>query len=217
VVVVPDEVTVIADVAVWLPLVVVTVIVAVPAATPVTKPLLFTVATPVLLDDQVTALLVALDGETVAVSCCVDPEAIDAEVGLTVTPVTATALTVIADVAVLLPSLVVTVIVALPAATAVTRPVELTVATEVLLDDQVTAVLVALLGAMVAVSCCVAPVANVADVGLTVTPVTETGLPGLLLYQVLFSYQPFVPRFKLAVWLDPSLNIRLVEVTLVNV
>jgi len=161
--------------------------------------------------------LVAFEGETVAVNCCVAPAAIDAEVGLTVTPVTATALTVIADVAVLLPSLVVTVIVALPAATAVTKPVELTVATDVLLDDHVTAVLVALLGAIVAVSCCVAPVAIVAEVGLTVTPVTETGLPGLVLYQVPFSYQPVVPRFKLAVWFDPSSNIRLVEVTLVKV
>ena len=42
------------DVAVLLPLTVVTVIVAVPAATAVTRPLLFTEATDALLDDQVT-------------------------------------------------------------------------------------------------------------------------------------------------------------------
>ena len=48
------------------------------------------------------------------------------------------AVTVMADVAVLLPSAVVTVIVAVPTATAVTKPVALTVATAVLLDCQVT-------------------------------------------------------------------------------
>ena len=52
----------------------------------------------------------------------------------------------------LLPSAVVTVIVAVPGALAVTRPELLTVATVVLLDFQVTALLLVLLGVTVAVS-----------------------------------------------------------------
>jgi hypothetical protein len=52
---------------------VVTVIVAVPMATAVTKPLVLTVAFAVSLEDQVTFLFVALAGATVAVSCCVLP------------------------------------------------------------------------------------------------------------------------------------------------
>ena len=47
---------------------VVAVIVAEPAEIPVTSPLLFTVATDVLLDFHVTVLLVALVGSTVAIS-----------------------------------------------------------------------------------------------------------------------------------------------------
>ena len=60
--------TVIAEVAVFPPSAVVTVIVAAPLAFPVTKPVELTVATEVLLDDQLTVLLVALDGATVAVN-----------------------------------------------------------------------------------------------------------------------------------------------------
>jgi hypothetical protein len=78
-------------------------------------------------------------------------------------------------------SVVVTVMVAVPVATAVTSPLALTVATAVLFDDQLTPVMVALAGARVAVSCCVAPLATVAVVGLTVTPVTGTGC---VLYQL---------------------------------
>lgn len=81
-----------------------------------------------------------------------------------------------ADVAVLAPSAVFTVMVAVPAATAVTKPVALTVATAVLLLVQVTLVLEALAGAMVAVSCCVNPAAIFAVVGDTLTPVTATGV-----------------------------------------
>ncbi len=62
--------------------------VAVPAATPVTRPELLTVAIDVFDELQVTFLLVAFDGETVAVSCCVVPTLTEADVGLTVTPVT---------------------------------------------------------------------------------------------------------------------------------
>ena len=61
-------------------------------------------------------------------------------------------MTVTVQVAVLLPSVVVTVIVVVPAFRAVTFPFE-TEATEVSLELQVTALLVALSGATVAVSC----------------------------------------------------------------
>ncbi len=74
----------------------------------------------------------------VALNCCVPPIRIDAVVGLTVTPVTNIGFTVITLVAVLEPSCVVTVIVAVPTLTPVTSPVALTVATAVLLLLQVT-------------------------------------------------------------------------------
>ncbi len=159
-------------VAVLPPSCVVTVMVAVPAATAVTRPAVLTVATAVLLLLHVTFLLVALAGATVAVNCCVEPIFTVAVVGLTVTPVTTTGVTVMALVAVLLPSCVVTVIVAVPTATAVTKPAVLTVATEALLLLHVTFVLVALAGATVAVNWVVEPITMDADVGLTVTPVT---------------------------------------------
>ncbi len=78
--------------AVLLPSCVVTVIVAVPTATPVTRPELLTVAKEVFDELQVTVLFVAFEGATVAVSCWVAPTLIEAVVGLTVTPVTATLL-----------------------------------------------------------------------------------------------------------------------------
>ncbi len=74
----------------------------------------------------------------VALNCCVPPIRIDAVVGLTVTPVTKIGLTVIKLVAVLDPSAVVTVIVAVPTEIPVTNPVALTVAIDVLLLPQVT-------------------------------------------------------------------------------
>ena len=86
----------------------------------------------------------------------------------------AAAVTVTTQVAVLLPSVVVTVIVAVPTAFAVTRPDADTVATVELLVVHVTALFVALLGATVAVSCIVALTVIEALVGLTVTPVTGT-------------------------------------------
>ena len=66
---------------------------AVPAVRPVTTPAADTIATEVLLDSQVTVLLVAFSGPTVAVACVVDPASIDeesketeTEVGRTSTP-----------------------------------------------------------------------------------------------------------------------------------
>ena len=63
----PPPVTVIAPEAVNPPSAVVAVMVALPAATPDTTPLLFTVAMLVLPELQLTVLFVALPGDTVAV------------------------------------------------------------------------------------------------------------------------------------------------------
>src|SRR5659263_150546 len=83
-------VTVTVQVAVKLPCAVVTVIVAVPAATGVTTPPA-TVATAALLDDHVTILFVAYEGPTVAVIAPVAPPAVNAiVVGVTVIALTAT-------------------------------------------------------------------------------------------------------------------------------
>ena len=60
-----------------------------------------------------------------------------------------------------------------PGALAVTKPLLLTVATVVLLDFQVTFLLLVLLGVTVAVSCSVCPVFSVAEVLLSETPVAN--------------------------------------------
>ena len=70
------------------PSVVITVIVAVPAAFAVTTPLEDTVATVVLLEDHVTDLSVAFVGNTVAVKVSVSPTVIDIDVLFRLTPVT---------------------------------------------------------------------------------------------------------------------------------
>ncbi len=80
----------------------------------------------------------ALTGAIVADNCCVPPIRMDAVVGDTLTPVTKIGLTVITDVAVRAPSVVVTVMVAVPTEIPVTNPLVLTVATDVLLLLQVT-------------------------------------------------------------------------------
>ena len=90
--------------------------------------------------------------------------------------VTAAGLTVTAQAAVKPPSLVVTVILAVPAAIADTRPLELTEAAFLLLVDHLTPGLVASGGATVAVSCKVDPAVMVAVVWFRVTPVTGTFL-----------------------------------------
>ena len=77
--------------------------VAVPTLTAVTKPVALTVATDALDVDQVTFLLVAFEGATVAVSCRVPPTNIEADDGETVTPVTKIGLTVMDDVEVKFP------------------------------------------------------------------------------------------------------------------
>ena len=94
-----------------------------------------------------------------------------------VTPVTdiVAGFTVTVQLAVLLPSAVVTVMVAVPAATGVTNPFA-TVATLSLFELQVTALFVALLGATVAVSVSAAPpTVSVRVVLSSVTPITDIG------------------------------------------
>src|SRR3989440_4674378 len=118
----------------------VAVIVAEPAATPVTNPLAETVAAAALLVAQVTTRplrAVPFASFGVAVNWVVAPTVTPTAVGLTVTEATGTLLTVMADVP-LCPSLV-AVIVAEPAATPVTNPLTPTVATAALLVAHVTA------------------------------------------------------------------------------
>src|SRR6266513_2125634 len=156
----------------------VAVIVAEPATFPVTSPLGLTVATAVLLLDHAivrpdSGFPFASFG--VAVSCTVLPSFTLAGDGLTVTEATGTGVTVIADVPPL-PSDV-AVIVAEPATTPLTSPLPFTVATEVLLLDQVTTRPVSglpLASFGVAVSCRVCPTARLAGDGLTVTVATGT-------------------------------------------
>ena len=156
---------------------------AVPALLPVTVPLLLTVATEVLSLDHVTVLLVAVDGLTVAVILKVSPTEIVFEVGLTLTPVTATVpVTVTLQVAVFPPSAVVTVIVAVPAFTPVRTPLllSLNLAIEVSLLVHVTFLSVASEGVIFAVSVTVLPIATVGTDGEIATPVTGLAPPSTL-------------------------------------
>src|SRR6266516_4843244 len=154
------------------------VMLAVPAASAVTSPLPFTVATPGASLDQVivrpeSGLPLASSG--VAVSCWVPPTTIVAAVGLTVSDATGI-VTVTAAVA-LLPSLV-AVTFAVPAATAVTSPLASTVATPAASVYHVMTRPVRTLPSAswsVAVICCVAPTPTVAAVGLTLTGATGAG------------------------------------------
>jgi hypothetical protein len=156
------------------------VIVAPPAATPVTSPP-FTVATAVLLLPHVTTRptrTFPLASRGVAVTCTVCPAATLADDGLTLTDATgaAVAVTVIPAVP-FLPSLV-AVTIAGPAATPVTRPLPFTVATPVLLLAHVTTRPVRAFpfaSRSVAVSCAVCPTGTLASVGATLTDATGGG------------------------------------------
>lgn len=160
------------QVAVKLPSLVFTVIVAVPDDIPLTSPDELTVATASLDELHVTAVLAASLGAIVAVSVELPPMASSSDVLLSETPVTGIPITVTAQFAVLFPSEVVTVIFATPIATAVTTPVELTVATAVLDELHVTAVLVASLGDIVALRVAVFPIMTERVLLESVTPVT---------------------------------------------
>src|SRR5207247_787421 len=153
-------------------------IVAGPAATAVTSPLPVTVATAVFELAHVTTRpvrAVPLASCGVAVSCTVWPTCRLAVAGLTTTDATGTVVTVSAADP-LWPSLV-PVIVAGPAATAVTSPLPVTVAIAVFELDHVTtrpASGVPLASFGVAVSWAVCPAVTLAVAGLTVTDATGT-------------------------------------------
>ena len=168
--------TVTVTLAVFPPSLVFTVMVAVPGPTAVTTPLASTVATLLSEEDHSTSRFVAFSGVTVAVSAAFSPGSRSSLSLSMVTPVTATvpALTVTEAVAVFPPSLVLAVMVALPAPAAVILPVWSTVATEVLEDDHSTVLSVALSGWTMAVSWKVSPGCS-SMAGLdSEMPVTET-------------------------------------------
>ncbi len=164
-------VTVTWQAAVLPPSTVVTVMVVVPGAMAVTFPAPSTVAifgSPVV---QVTALLGAVSGATAAARVSLAPTARERVVLFRVTPVTAL-VTVTWQAAVLPPSSVVAVMVAVPGAMAVTFPVASTVAIFSSLVLHFTVLLVAFSGATVAVSVSLAPAARANSVLFRVTPVT---------------------------------------------
>src|SRR6266568_1474913 len=157
----------------------VAVIAAEPVATPVTTPLLLTVATAGTLVDHVTVRpLSRLPAESfgVAVNWTVAPTRIVAELGATVTEATGTGATVTAAVPLFPPA--VAVMVAEPAVLPVTSPLALTVATAVPLLAHVTVAPLSGLPAEsfgVAVTWTVAPTRIVAELGVTITEATGTG------------------------------------------
>jgi len=156
----------------------VAVIVAVPTAGAVTRPPLFTVATVgLLLAHVITRPLkgLPLASRGVAVSCTVCPTVTVAVGGLTVTDATGTLVDVMAAVPFALSHA--AVMMAAPAASAVTSPVPFTVATPALLIVHVTTRPVktfpfASFG--VAVSCAVCPTSILAVAGVNVTEDTGT-------------------------------------------
>lgn len=123
-----------------------TIIVALPVDTGITKPSDETMATSLLLELQETVLSVVLFGRTIAVSCKEFPIYKVAEVWLSEMEF-ASCLTVTEQKALkLLPSTVVAEILTVPAATAVTTPLLLTLAIDVFADFHETVLIVALLG-----------------------------------------------------------------------
>ena len=167
--------TVTEQVAVLSPSFVFAVIVAEPTATAVTFPFESTVAMLVFELDQVHALSVAFEGETVAVSVSVSPIINERVVLFRLMPVTEIGLTVTMHEAFLPPSSVVAETVAEPTAIAVTLPFESTVTMFVFELDQVKDLFVALEGETVAVNVSVLPISNESDDLFKLTPVTETG------------------------------------------
>jgi len=119
------------------PLFVRTVMVAVPAVTPRTTPVVLTLATRLFEVDHLTPTLDAKGGVMVVANLLVAPRFSVRVVGLTVTAVTGVTTDTV-SVADLAPSTVVARIVAVPFRTAVIRPSAFTVATPVEEDDQFT-------------------------------------------------------------------------------
>ena len=130
-------------------------------------------ATDGLLLDQITFLSVALSGLTVAVNVNSSPSVSSTDILSSKIDSTGMflALTVTAQVAVLPPSSVVAVMIAFPNLHAVTIPL-LTVATDTLLDVQITVLFSASLGETVAVSTWLPPSSSSIDVALKITEVT---------------------------------------------
>src|SRR3989441_6619961 len=159
----------------------VAVIVAAPAATPLTRPLALTVATEAFEVVHVTVRPVSVlpfASLGIALSGPVWPTGTDAVAGLTVTDATGTVATVIAAVP-LFPSLV-AVSVAAPTATPVACPAPFTVATAGLLLDHVTVRPPSGLpkaSRVIAKYCAVCPTPIVAGGGGTVTAATGRGQP----------------------------------------
>ena len=197
------DVTVIAAEPVLPPLM--AVIVAVPTPAPVTRPVAVTVATAALLVVQFTGWpFIALPdwSSRLAVSCCIEPTTTVAEAGVTLSVVTtATApVTVITAVPDFPPEA--AVIVAEPAASALTKPVALTVTAAALLDVHVTVwPLITLFdwSRTVAASCCDAPTATDAAAGVTLTVVT-TGATALTLIAAV----PVFPLRVAVIVADPA-------------
>src|SRR5205809_2896432 len=157
----------------------VAVMVTAPATTPVTSPLLFTVAIVLSLDDQLIARPakgLPLASRGVAVSCTVRPIATVPELGVTVTAATGATVTVTVAVP-LCPSLVAVIVTGPPAATPLTSPLPFTLAIALLLDCQVMTRPVNGLpfaSRGVAVSCTVCPCSTLTEAGVTVTAATGT-------------------------------------------
>src|SRR6059058_824591 len=197
----PDDVTVMAAVPLFPSLV--ALIVMEPGVTPLTRPLVLTVATAVLELDHVTVrpesgFPPASLG--VPVSCTVWPACTEAEGGVTSTDATGTGVTVIAEVP-LFPSLV-AVIVAVPGVTPDTSPLLLTVATAVLELDHVTVrpesgVPPASLG--VPVSCTVCPACTDAEGGVTSTVATGT-------FVTLIDEVPLFPSLVAVIVAEPGVT-----------
>jgi hypothetical protein len=168
---------------------------------PLTKPLDDTVATAALLVAHVTTRPVSglpFASRGVAVSCTVCPAPTLAGAGVTVTDATGTTVTVTVAVP-LFPSLV-AVIVAEPAAFAVTSPAALTVATVVVLLAHVIVRPVSTFPAesfVVTDSCAVWPRTRLFDAGLTVTEATGTG-GGVVVVTVTAEVSASDPPFCLA-------------------
>ncbi len=139
------------------PLTVITVIIACPADTPVTTPELDTVAMRVLKLVHLTAKLEESDGKILAVNVPVDPLFTVKVFALRLTSLTWVTIDAV-SVFLLLPSCVVTVIVAVPVEIAVMRPFESTVAIAFEELPQLTFLLVAVAGYIVGIASYVLPV-----------------------------------------------------------
>ena len=164
-----------------------------PDALAVTVPFKFTDAMLVFELLHVTDLLVALLGVIFAESEYVSPVNKDSEDGDTDTPVTYTLLSTVTliDDDTLDPSVLVAVIVHVPSPTAVTTPDELTLATAAFEDVQLSVLLAAETGSIVAVTCLVSPKeVNLIEDGNKDMDVTRSTISLLSTLQVFSSTAP---------------------------